>query len=91
MSDITPATDDQDLAERQRREYGQFVAKGPIRIGSALAFREGDPVPAGHIKRGVVSEDQVEPAPSAEPGSATALEPEDTDTAFHPSVDDEEV
>jgi hypothetical protein len=54
----TPATV-ADLREAQAREYGQYVALGPIDIDGGRAFNEGDPVPASHVERGVVREDQV--------------------------------
>lgn len=40
-------------------EYGQYVAAGPINIDGARAFNAGDPVPASHVTRKVVREDQV--------------------------------
>ena len=52
-------TDDQKLAEEQAKEYGTYVAKEPIRIGGALAFRKGDAVPVSHVERKVVRDDQV--------------------------------
>lgn len=30
------------------REYGQYVATGPVMFGGALAFVKGSAVPAGH-------------------------------------------
>jgi hypothetical protein len=51
------------------KEWGQYVATGPIDIGSARAFNEGDPVPASHVTRGVVRPDQVAPAPVPEQSS----------------------
>lgn len=45
---------DPELAERieaQRAEYGTYRAKGPIFVGTALAYREGDPVPASNVER----------------------------------------
>jgi hypothetical protein len=47
------------LREEQEREYGQFVAAQVIDIEGARAFNVGDPVPASHVQRGVVSADAV--------------------------------
>ncbi len=58
------ATVDEYLAA-QRAEWGQYVAAGPIDIGTARAFNEGDPVPASHVDRGVVSAAQVKKVASA--------------------------
>ena len=54
----TPATAEE-YADAQAKEYGQYVAVERILIGNALAFKPGDPVPAGHVTRGVVSKDKV--------------------------------
>ena len=43
----------------QEAEYGQYVATEPIDIDGARAFNVGDPVPAGHVKRGVVDKSLV--------------------------------
>jgi hypothetical protein len=43
----------------QAKEYGTYVAVEPIRVGGALAFNVGDPVPVGHVVRGVVKDTQV--------------------------------
>lgn len=56
MPDLTP---DEEYRQAQAAEYSQFVAKVPIDILGARAFNEGDPVPAGHVARGVVSKDDV--------------------------------
>jgi hypothetical protein len=40
-------------------EYGTYVATQTIHIGGARAFNVGDPVPVSHVKRGVVSAEQV--------------------------------
>lgn len=56
MPDLTP---DEEYRQAQLAEYSQFVANKPINILGARAFNEGDPVPAGHVERGVVSEDDV--------------------------------
>lgn len=52
----TPA---EDLRDEQIKEYGQYVAVQPIDIGGARAFNTGDPVPASHVSRGIVSSEQV--------------------------------
>jgi hypothetical protein len=54
----TPITAAQ-FREVQGDEYGTYVAAQTIFIEGARAFNEGDPVPASHVDRGVVSEDQV--------------------------------
>lgn len=56
MPEITP---DEELRRAQEREYGSFVANKAIDIRGARAFNEGDPVPASHVERGVVSADDV--------------------------------
>lgn len=56
MPDISP---DEALRREQEREYSQFVANKTILIAGARAFNEGDPVPASHVERGVVSKDDV--------------------------------
>jgi hypothetical protein len=56
MPDVSP---DEELRQAQSREYGTFVAARAIDIGGARAFNEGDPVPASHVERGVVSKDDV--------------------------------
>lgn len=48
------------LRDAQETEYGTYVAKERIVIDGALAFNVGDPVPASHVKRGVVTTSQVE-------------------------------
>ena len=48
-----------EFREEQAKEYGQFVAAQAIDIEGARAFNIGDPVPASHVERGVVSADQV--------------------------------
>lgn len=54
-------------AESVRKEWSKYVATERIFIGGALAFNEGDPVPAGHVDRedAPVSKDQVKAAPKA--------------------------
>lgn len=47
-----PVEDDELRAyrEAQLEEYGQWVAKGPIYVGNARAYNEGDPVPASNVE-----------------------------------------
>lgn len=69
MPDLSP---DEKLREEQAREYGQYVANKAIDILGARAFNEGDPVPASHIERGVVSKNDVtktKSTPTAPTGS----------------------
>lgn len=47
------------LRAAQAKEYGQYVAVVAIDFGGARAFNVGDPVPASHVDRGVVTSDQV--------------------------------
>lgn len=56
MTDLAP---DEEYRKAQEAEYGQFVATKAIDIRGARAFNEGDPVPASHVKNGVVSKDDV--------------------------------
>jgi hypothetical protein len=58
MTTPDPKTAEQVLAE-QAREYGQYVATGPIFVNGARAFNKGDAVPASHIERGVVAPGSV--------------------------------
>lgn len=51
--------------EAQVAEWSQYVAAEPIFIGGARAFNAGDPVPASHVKDGVVTKDQVKSTKSA--------------------------
>lgn len=53
----------EELAAAQAAEYGEYVADGPIVLGGARAFNDGDPVPKSHVERGVVDKSQVRPAP----------------------------
>lgn len=48
-----------ELREAQRKEWGTYVALGPIDIGGVRAFNEGDPVPVSHVEGGVVEDSQV--------------------------------
>lgn len=38
------------LRAEQEKEYGQYVAKDDIYVGTALAYRAGDPVPASNVE-----------------------------------------
>jgi len=58
MTAPTPATAEE-LREAQRKEYGTFVAAGPININGVRAFNAGDPVPVSHVESGVVFTEQV--------------------------------
>lgn len=49
----------EELREAQRKEYGTYIAAEPINIDGVRAFNLGDPVPVGHVERGVVRLDQV--------------------------------
>lgn len=55
---ISTAEVDEFLAA-QAKEYGTYVARGPISIDGVPAFNTGDPVPVGHVERKVVAEDAV--------------------------------
>lgn len=89
MSDTPPITTiegpapDQEFADRQRLEYGRYRATQRINVGGALAFKPGDAVPAGHVERGVVREDQVELVE----GGAVAFELPDEDAPVLASAD----
>lgn len=54
-----------ELRKERIAEYGQYVATEDIFIGGALAFTPGHPVPATHVRLGIVSEDQVEKVATA--------------------------
>lgn len=45
--------------KEQASEWGAYVALEPIDINGARAFNPGDPVPASHVSRGVVSKASV--------------------------------
>jgi hypothetical protein len=47
------------LSEREA-EYGRYRANQAIYIDGVRAFNEGDPVPASHVTRKVVTKDQVD-------------------------------
>jgi len=55
----TPATGEEHRAV-QVAEYGRYRAKEQIKLDGALAFNVGDLVPASHVTRGIVDQDQVE-------------------------------
>lgn len=40
----------EELRAAQYDEYSQWIATGPIYVGTALAYNEGDPVPASNVK-----------------------------------------
>lgn len=52
-------------------EYGTYVAVAPIFLNGARAFNAGDPVPAGHVKRGVVNAAQVREIKAEQPATTT--------------------
>lgn len=54
MTAPTPATAE-DLRDAQRKEYGTYVAVGPIDINGVRAFNAGDPVPVSHVEGGVLA------------------------------------
>ena len=72
MSDLSP---DLALREAQRAEYSAWVANKPIDINGARAFNVGDPVPASHVKNGVVSKDDVNKPDSKAGADAAAANP----------------
>jgi hypothetical protein len=57
MADLTP--EEQAYLKAQAAEWGTYVATSAIHINGARAFNPGDPVPASHVERGVVSSDDV--------------------------------
>lgn len=54
-----------ELRAERAIEYGQYVAKENIYIGGSLAFTPGHPVPAEHLRLGIVGEDQVDKVATA--------------------------
>jgi hypothetical protein len=58
MSENAPATAE-DQEETLRQEYGRYVATEFITIDGTPSFNAGDPVPVGHVKRGLVDKSQV--------------------------------
>lgn len=53
-----PMTPD-DIRKAAQADYGTYVAKDTVIIDGVRAFNQGDPVPASHVERGVVSHDDV--------------------------------
>jgi len=49
----------EEFKAHQAAEWGQYVATGPIFIDGVRAFNEGDPVPAGHVRDGLVAKASV--------------------------------
>lgn len=47
----------------QEAEWNHYTASETIFIDGVRAFNEGDPVPAGHVKNGVVQKSQVTAKP----------------------------
>lgn len=45
------AAEDAAYKAAREAEWGTWVASGPIHIGNALAFNDGDPVPASTVER----------------------------------------
>jgi hypothetical protein len=61
-----PLDDAQTFRAAQAVEWGTYIAVAPISIDGVRAFNPGDPVPVGHVTRGLVDETQVARTPSAE-------------------------
>ena len=57
-------------------EWGTYVAIVPIDLNGARAANPGDPIPASHVKQGLVSEEQVAKR-STKAGRAAAGLPDD--------------
>jgi hypothetical protein len=55
LEEMTP----EEYREYQEAEWGQYVATQPIFVDGVRAFNAGDPVPAGHVKNGLVAKAQV--------------------------------
>lgn len=55
-------------------EYGMYKATGPIDLGGARAFNEGDPVPRAHVDMGIVRADQVDRVATKAEAKAAAKE-----------------
>jgi hypothetical protein len=70
MSEMTA----EQALEAQRAEYGRYVAKEDIYVGTALAFRAGDPVPVGHVESGAVDKAQVVGATTKAAAAVTTKE-----------------
>lgn len=74
MTTPAPPATVAELREAQQREYGQYVATVPIDIDGGRAFNPGDPVPASHVKSGVVTSDQVAKTGTKAASSVTTTE-----------------
>ena len=60
--EVDPAVLEAQLAEARKAaeaNWGKYVAAGPIYLGGARAFNEGDPVPVSHVESGVVDLSEV--------------------------------
>lgn len=55
----TPTTGEEYL-KAQEAEWGRYRANRLILIDGTPAFAQGDPVPVGHVKRGVVPQEFVD-------------------------------
>lgn len=56
------AVEDMTLEQYQAKQveaWSQYVATGPIFINGVRAFNTGDPVPAGHVRDGLVAASSV--------------------------------
>lgn len=71
MSEMTV----EQFQKAQEAEYSAYVATEQIHIGGALAFNVGDPVPKGHVDRGVVDKTQVAKPESKAGVTAQAANP----------------
>lgn len=69
MSSPTPPATAAEYAEALAAEYRDYVAATVIYVDGARAFNPGDAVPASHVERGVVHQDQV-----AKPSTKTGRE-----------------
>jgi hypothetical protein len=49
----------EEYLKAQQAEWSVYVATEVININGARAFNPGDPVPASHVERGVVTAEQV--------------------------------
>jgi len=49
----------EEYLKEQRDEWGTYVAVVAIDVNGARAFNPGNPVPASHVKTGVVSQSDV--------------------------------
>ena len=76
MPDPAPTTA-AELRDAQAAEYGTYVAVSQIKLDGVNAFNVGDPVPASHVERGVVSQSEVAKT-STKAGRAAAGVPDET-------------